>query len=89
MLPHPSLALTGQVLPAQFLVPRLSYLHSVVPRALGFLQHVLPPGEHTPWFDYHRLPLKWCAHRARAGEEASLLALQPRSRCPLTLGVHL
>jgi autophagy-related protein 5 len=44
----------------QFLVPRQSYLHSLVPQALQQLQHLLPPGDATPWFEHGRLPLKWC-----------------------------
>jgi hypothetical protein len=43
----------------QFLVPRQSYLHSLVPQALRMLEHLLPPGEHTPWFEHGHLPLKW------------------------------
>lgn len=43
----------------QVLVPRQSYLHSLVPQALRALQHLLPPGEDTPWFEHGRLPLKW------------------------------
>ncbi|PSC68877.1 autophagy 5 [Micractinium conductrix] len=42
-----------------FLVPRQSYLHSLVPRALPLLHHLLPPGELVPWFEHGSLPLKW------------------------------
>jgi len=42
-----------------FQVPRHSYLHTLLPEALRMLQHLLPPGEHTPWLEYNRLPLKW------------------------------
>lgn len=48
---------TAQLL--QFLVPRHSYLHSLVPKALPLLQHLLPPGELVPWFEHGHLPLKW------------------------------
>eukprot|EP00887_Chlorella_sp_A99_P005378 scaffold1.g5378.t1 len=43
----------------RFLVPRQSYLHSVVAEALRLLRHLLPPGELSPWFEHERLPLKW------------------------------
>jgi len=59
------LAHTTTLLPSlaciQFLVPRQSYLHSLVPQALQLLHHLLPPGENVPWFEHGRLPLKWCA----------------------------
>lgn len=57
-LPFPSHWPATFTLP-QFLVPRQSYLHSVVPRALALLQHLLPPGELAPWFEHGHLPLKW------------------------------
>lgn len=42
-----------------FSVPRLGYLHSIVNQAHTLLQHLLPPGDDTTWFDYNMLPLKW------------------------------
>jgi hypothetical protein len=49
----------------QFLVPRQSYLHGLVPHALRVLQHLLPPGELAPWFEHGHLPLKWCGQAVR------------------------
>ena len=54
----------------QFLVPRQSYLHSLVPRALPLLHHLLPPGELVPWFEHGSLPLKWWVRVLGAGVAA-------------------
>jgi len=38
---------------------RCSYLPAVAEQLLQHFQRVLPPGEHTPWFDHCGVPLKW------------------------------
>ncbi|KAK9843411.1 hypothetical protein WJX81_000813 [Elliptochloris bilobata] len=39
--------------------PRLGYLPTVALQARAFFQHVLPPGDDTPWFECNRLALPW------------------------------
>lgn len=67
-----------------FLVPRHSYLHSLVPRALPLLQHLLPPGELVPWFEHGHLPLKW---GVPAGVLYDLVAA-PGGELPWQLTLH-
>lgn len=38
---------------------RMGYINSVVPEALLYFRHVLPPGKDTPWFDSNGIPLRW------------------------------
>lgn len=66
------------------LVPRQSYLHSLVPAALRALQHLLPPGEDAPWFEHGRLPLKW---NVPAGVMYDLVAA-PSNELPWRLTIH-
>ncbi|PRW58258.1 autophagy 5 [Chlorella sorokiniana] len=66
------------------LVPRQSYLHSLVPAALRALQHLLPPGEDAPWFEHGRLPLKW---NVPAGVLYDLVAA-PSGELPWRLTIH-
>ena len=69
---------------SQFLVPRQSYLHSVVPQALQALQHLLPPGEQSPWFEHGQLPLRW---GVPAGVLYDLVAA-PGGELPWRLTIH-
>lgn len=46
--------------PVYLQVPRHGYLHALLPAIVPLWQHVLPPGDRTPWFEYNSLPLKWC-----------------------------
>lgn len=39
-------------------------------------QHVLPPGDDTPWFECNRLALPWCALR-----RSHALCMPPQSIC--------
>mmetsp|Transcript_14608 Transcript_14608/g.37494 ORF Transcript_14608/g.37494 Transcript_14608/m.37494 type:complete len:299 (-) Transcript_14608:1852-2748(-) len=43
----------------QVMASRCSYLPAVAEQLLQHFQRVLPPGEHTPWFDHCGVPLKW------------------------------
>jgi len=45
--------------PYYMLAPRHSYLPLLVTELKEYFDHVLPPGEDQPWFDYRGLPLKW------------------------------
>ncbi|KAK9838653.1 hypothetical protein WJX74_000686 [Apatococcus lobatus] len=45
--------------PVYVMAPRMSYLPIIAQQLLSSFEHVLPPGENTPWFEYRRLPLKW------------------------------
>ena len=45
--------------PLYIQVSRQAYLHTQLPSITPLWQHVLRPGNHTPWFDYNSLPLKW------------------------------
>ncbi|KAK9819830.1 hypothetical protein WJX72_002878 [[Myrmecia] bisecta] len=45
--------------PLYVLAPRIGYLPTVASQAFAHFQHLLPPGEDTPWFDFQGLPLKW------------------------------
>lgn len=68
----------------QMLVPRQGYLHSMVPQALRLLQHLLPPGEDTPWFEHGALPLRW---GVPAGVLYDLVATQ-QAELPWRLTIH-
>lgn len=45
--------------PVLALVPRFGYLPFVAEQIKPLFQHLLPPGEDTPWFEYQGQPLQW------------------------------
>lgn len=53
----------GPPAPLHVLLPRCSYLPSVLNRALNHFRHVLPPevkdAVNTPWFEDDGLPIRW------------------------------
>lgn len=56
--------------PLYLQLSRQSYLHTLVSQIRPLWQHVLPPGEHIPWFSYNSLPLKWYEASAEKGPAA-------------------
>eukprot|EP00884_Botryococcus_braunii_P011974 jgi/Botrbrau1/20778/Bobra.0156s0010.1 len=45
--------------PVYMMMPRMGWLPSLAERVFPHFQHVLPPGDNKPWFDYKGLPLRW------------------------------
>lgn len=45
--------------PVLAMVPRFGYLPYVAEHVKHLFQHLLPPGEDTPWFEYEGQPLQW------------------------------
>ncbi|RMZ57193.1 hypothetical protein APUTEX25_004027 [Auxenochlorella protothecoides] len=41
------------------MLPRVSYLYTLVPQCLARLDRYLGAGPHTPWLEFRHLPLRW------------------------------